>query len=115
MLLLLVGLYSYSQRIKKNRVIALQNIQLDELNATKDRLFSIIAHDLRTPVYLLKESNLRLKKALIKNELTDLEKQLDLNINMTENIYSMLDNLLYWSLEQKNGSFYKKNNCLYIP
>lgn len=108
LLLLLVGLYSYNQRIKKNRVIALQNIQLDELNATKDRLFSIIAHDLRTPVYLLRESNLRLKKALIKNELTDLEKQLDLNINMTENTYSMLDNLLYWSLEQKNGSFYKK-------
>lgn len=108
LLLLLIGLYSYRQRIKKNKVIATQNLQLDELNKTKDRLFSIIAHDLRTPVHLLKESNLKLKSALVKNELPILEKQLEFNIRMTENTYSMLDNLLYWSLEQKKGTFFKK-------
>lgn len=115
LLLLLIALYSYQQRIKKNRVIATQNLQLDELNKTKDRLFSIIAHDLRTPVHLLKESNLKLKNAFVKNEPSIVAKQLEFNIRMTENTYSMLDNLLYWSLEQKKGTFFKKEQLPLSP
>lgn len=108
LLLLLIGLYAYRQRIKKNKVIAMQNRQLDELNKTKDRLFSILAHDLRSPVHLLKESNIKLKKAMMAHDFSVLNKQLEFNIRMTENTYSMLDNLLYWSLEQKKSFFFKK-------
>lgn len=108
LLLLLIGIYAYRQRILKNKIITRQNLQLDELNKTKDRLFSIVAHDLRSPVYLLRESSIQLKKALSNNNYLSLKQLLENNIRMTESTYLMLDNLLYWSLEQKNSLLLKR-------
>ncbi|WP_306350781.1 tetratricopeptide repeat-containing sensor histidine kinase [Flavobacterium sp. '19STA2R22 D10 B1'] len=103
---LLIGIVAYRQRLKKNKIIARQNIQLDELNRTKDRLFSIVAHDLRSPVYMLKESNVKLQKALVNQNYIDFQKLLESNIRITESTYSMLDNLLYWALEQNKNLFF---------
>lgn len=70
---------------------------LQESNGLKDKLFSILAHDLRSPVASLKTTFLALK--LRKREQQDidgLEEQVD-------QLYFTLDNVLHWSLNQQNG------------
>jgi signal transduction histidine kinase len=48
----------------RNKIILAQKTELDELNATKDKLFSIVSHDLRSSVNALKVSNGKLQESL---------------------------------------------------
>jgi two-component system, sensor histidine kinase and response regulator len=81
----------------KNAEIEKQKIELAELNATKDKFFSIIAHDLRSPLgtilsfFDLVDSSI---SALDKTEIIDLIKGIH---GSTENMLKLLDNLLQWS------------------
>ena len=45
LLLLTGGVYVYGQKVKNAKIILSQKEKLDELNATKDQLFSIVSHD----------------------------------------------------------------------
>lgn len=75
--------------------------QLEILNHTKEKLFSVIAHDMRTPIAGLKSSlDLYHNKVITKGEFDDLSEQLTLQV---DNLYNTLDNLLYWSNSQLNG------------
>jgi len=73
---------------------------LTSLNSTKDKLFSIIAHDLRSPfasvvsfTRLIKRDITKLKKHEIQTLTQELEKT-------TDQIYYLLENLLQWSMSQ---------------
>lgn len=74
--------------------------QLKETNATKDKFFSIIAHDLKSPfVGLLGYSE------ILKNEIDSLpkEKIVEFSDNLNKNIkntFNLLENLLNWALFQ---------------
>jgi Signal transduction histidine kinase len=73
-------------------------IQLKELNATKDKLFSIIAHDLRNPF----NNIIGLSELSMENE-TDITRHLEFDgiINSTaKNTLELLENLLNWSKSQ---------------
>ncbi len=87
-----------AQMLAENNVrLSKQNIELKQLNAGKDKFFSIIAHDLRAPFQGL----LGFSEVLV----TDLEEMsLDEIRNMagylhdtTQATYHFLDNLLQWS------------------
>lgn len=74
--------------------------ELENLNATKDKFFSIIAHDLRNPF----EGILLICKAL-KDKINsfsreEIGKHLGLVIQATEGGYKLLENLLIWSKSQ---------------
>ncbi len=76
-------------------------IQLKEVNATKDKFFSIIAHDLLNPFHvLLGFSNIL---NLQFDEMNDQEKKLMISdLSETANsTFTLLDNLLEWSRSQK--------------
>ncbi|WP_460672476.1 sensor histidine kinase [Larkinella ripae] len=79
--------------------IETQTTQLAEANRLKDRLFSIIGHDLRSPVASLK-SSLMLSRSHAgvtdRVKLDGLEREVN-------NLHHTLDNILYWSLSQQNG------------
>lgn len=49
------GIYFYRQKSKTNKIILSQKNELDALNASKDQLFSIVSHDLRSSVNALKK------------------------------------------------------------
>jgi len=76
------------------------NQQLKEINATKDKLLSVIAHDLKGPVATL----LGFSDLLIENmEDYDIEKfkTIVLHINSAaKNALTLLENLLLWAMSQ---------------
>ena len=78
-----------------------QEEDLRELNATKDKLFSIIAHDLRNPFNsILGFSELALKS--IKNQNYEkLQKYCETVYQSARQSYDLLNNLLHWSHVQR--------------
>ena len=88
--------------LERTKKIEDQNIQLEKLNATKDRFFTIIAHDLRGPV-----GNLATSLGLITDSFENLseENKLDLLLSLkssSDKTYHLLENLLIWSKVQGN-------------
>ena len=82
-------------------VIQKQNEELQELNQTKDKFFSIIAHDLRNPfnaIYMMTEVLRRRVDDLCSDEA---QQMIDLLYLSTKEIYELLDNLLTWSRLQR--------------
>jgi two-component system, sensor histidine kinase and response regulator len=96
-----------SERKKAELLLKERETQLRELNSTKDKLFSIIAHDLRTPFNAI----LGLSELLIKNskklEVYEYEKYLRIIYSSAENTLILLDNLLTWANSQTGNSIYK--------
>ncbi len=80
-----------------NEYLANSEAELKEINATKDKFFSIVAHDLKSPFHgilgysnLLLEDYEQLSKEDIKVYLTTINKSII-------NVYKFLENLLDWS------------------
>jgi signal transduction histidine kinase len=77
--------------------------ELSKINAEKDKFFSIIAHDLRSPfqgLLYLTELMADVKENYTVSELTDFSKSLNISAN---NLYQLLENLLIWAMVE-NGS-----------
>ena len=88
--------------LKKSRdIIQRQNCNLNELNATKDKFFSIIAHDLKNPI-----SNFRdMTKVLVENQdsfsKSEISEYLSMLNNSADSLFGLLENLLEWSRSQR--------------
>ena len=106
LLLLGAGFYFYRQKVKSNKIILKQKVILDDLNATKDKLFSIVSHDLRSSVNALKSSNAKLQTSLASGNYEALDVQLNTNNAIANGAYNLLDNLLNWALLQTEQSFF---------
>ncbi|RXK83903.1 tetratricopeptide repeat-containing sensor histidine kinase [Filimonas effusa] len=89
------------QIIIQKKLIEQKNQELEELNQTKDQLFSIVGHDLRTPF----ASMLGTQELFADNHLAETEKQLLVarffeQMSVTS---AMLENLLLWANNQRKG------------
>ncbi len=87
--------------IVKSEIIKHQNLVLEKINIDKDRLFSIISHDLRTPA-----NNLHaIFKAVADKKLpaSILEEQLPNIVKNSTNLINILESLLTWSASQLKG------------
>ncbi|MBI9033372.1 MAG: cache domain-containing protein [Bacteroidales bacterium] len=84
--------------------------QLRELNATKDKFFSIIAHDLKNPF----NSLLGLSELLnLSYEEMNKEQHKEIieNMHLSANtLYTLLENLLHWARSQSGAMEYKPEN-----
>ncbi|QHI35930.1 Sensor histidine kinase TodS [Kordia antarctica] len=107
LLLLVASIYFYREKVKSNRIINLQKENLDELNATKDKLFSIVSHDLRSSVQAIKTSNKELIETLETKNLTKVNSLLQNNSAIVNGAYNLLDNLLNWALLQTKQSYFE--------
>jgi signal transduction histidine kinase len=110
LLLLTTGVYFYAQKVKNAKIILLQKNKLDELNATKDQLFSIVSHDLRSSVNALKTSNAKLSATLETKNYNELNQLIIQNSGIANGAYSLLDNLLHWALLQTKQLYFNKES-----
>jgi signal transduction histidine kinase len=86
---------------ERNQKINEQAEKLRELNATKDKIFSIIGHDLRGPLASLRGLMGLLAGAnLTHDEFTALSRKLKNNLDF---VSDDLDNLLSWARSQSGG------------
>ena len=105
LLVLAVIIYRFYQ--SKNLLsieLGLQKIELEKLNSTKDKFFSIISHDLRGPVSAFLGIS-RMIKVLVQTKQTDelltMTEEIDQSV---DRLSSLLDNLLNWAMQQQ-GNF----------
>ncbi|MCY1534136.1 Histidine protein kinase DivJ [compost metagenome] len=88
--------YNQEKDLAQSRLIA-----LEEINSTKNKLFSIIAHDLRAPLASIENYLSLLNKSDLKSEEKEsIEQQL---LTSTRQTSEMLQNILYWSKDQMQG------------
>ncbi|MBL7799555.1 MAG: GHKL domain-containing protein [Chitinophagales bacterium] len=85
--------YQYEQQQVEEK-----NKQLAIANSTKEKLFAIIGHDLRSPIASLDSLLLMLNEGRISTK--DLSLHLQNIQNKTGQIRDLLDNLLYWAVSQ---------------
>jgi signal transduction histidine kinase/tetratricopeptide (TPR) repeat protein len=100
-------LYLYLLKRKSNKALQAahakveqQNLELQNLNATKDKFFSILGHDLKGPLNSLTSFSQLLINyfdSLSKEEIQTLAKDLDKSL---KNLFALLDNLLEWARSQ---------------
>ena len=90
-----------TRRKKTEQQMAKQAVELLELNATKDKFFSIIAHDLRGPFGAF----LNLTRIMVEDihdmSLSKIQQFATIMSKSALNIFEMLENLLEWSRMQR--------------
>jgi signal transduction histidine kinase len=89
------GLVDSNEKLKENET------ELKELNDTKDRFFSIIAHDLKNPIGNLKNALEVLSKDYQSFSEEDLGEFLSDLDESARSVFELLENLLHWSRSQR--------------
>jgi len=89
-----------SERKKAEDALKESEKQLKELNATKDRFFSIIAHDLRSPFNSIVGLCNLLEKQIEEKDYKTLDKYVNIIQDSSKKAMDLLINLLEWSQAQ---------------
>ena len=85
---------------KQTQSILLQNKKLQEINATKDKFFSIIAHNLKNPFNNILASSDMVATNFSSMNPTQILKSVTLINNSANSAYKLLANLLDWARSQ---------------
>jgi two-component system sensor histidine kinase/response regulator len=95
--------YDFERLIASNRAVAIEthNRELAKVNEEKNKLFSIVSHDLRSPLNTI-QSYLELLSYGVLDEAEKVEAQSQL-LSLTKNTSDLLFNLLSWSKTQMEG------------
>ncbi|GAA3618057.1 tetratricopeptide repeat protein [Flavivirga jejuensis] len=91
---------------KKNRKITLQKKKVDALNTTKDKLLTILSHDLKTPVHFLSNKLLSLSTKDSKEQLY-FDKEIQGCYGIAANTSLLIENTLQWALNNRNKLLFK--------
>lgn len=93
--------YAQRRTAKLNRIVSEQKIELEKLGKVKDRIFSVVSHDMRTPVNSLISFIQLLEGGSISQEkLTKYAANLKNTLGYTS---TMMENLLNWASSQMEG------------
>jgi PAS domain S-box-containing protein len=104
----LVGIIrNITERKKAEQALKESEAKFRELNTTKDKLFSIIGHDLRSPIINILGLSDLLIEAGAGVDLVELEQYLEMINSTAKNSLTLLDNLLRWAKSQTGQIHYK--------
>ena len=107
--------FFYKKLQKKNSLITQQKEDLAIANKTKNYLFSVVSHDLRSPMNTIKHQHLQLKKHIESNNLDGIKEANNSAITVTESTSHLLNNVLHWSLEQNNQMVFEQKEYPFKP
>lgn len=116
-LLIIVFIYRYLLNQRTNKILTVQNEQireannqlqisennLRELNATKDKFFSIISHDLKNPFSSVLSISELINENFEHTEKEEIRFGVNKIYNTNKHIYELLENLLTWSKTQRGN------------
>ena len=107
LLLLAENIWSVIKRKRAEEAVKNSEKELRKLNATKDKLFSIIAHDLKNPLGSMPGLTSMLMSDY--NELSEVQKKEMIKLIHDTSIQSfkLLENLLIWSKSQRGKIAFK--------
>lgn len=99
------SLFEYNQNLEdkiEEKTISLQKkvTEVTQLNSTKDKMLSIISHDLRTPFNSLVGFSELLVEEIQNRNLEKAEEYAEIIQNVSNKTHLMLENLLKWTLTQ---------------
>lgn len=94
---------SFDQVEEQSKILNQQKDQLQQLNSTKDKFFSIIAHDLRSPFQSILGLSDMLIEELKESSNSELKNYSGMIHDSSHHIYDLVENLLTWSRTQKNN------------
>jgi len=88
------------QLIKEKHDLNKANFELKEANASKDRFFSILAHDLKNPFNIILGFSELLKDNIRNYSIDDIEEQVNHIYKSSKYTYGLFEELLLWSKSQ---------------
>ena len=83
--------------------LQLSEKSLQQVNATKDKFFSIIAHDLRSPFSAIMGFSNELSQSFESYDKEQQKQMIQLIANSSESTFFLLENLLNWARSQSNS------------
>ena len=92
---------------KSNKLLKDSEENLKILNATKDKFFSIIAHDLRNPFNALHGLTKHLLSNYNEFNKEEIQQSLEIIYNSADDLLELLENLLHWSRTQRGKIQFK--------
>ncbi len=95
--------------------LILKNKELQKVNAEKDKYFSLIAHDLRSPFNAFLGSIEMMVEELGDMTLNEIQALAEGLKKSAINLHNLLENLLEWSQIERGIIRYKPNLCLLSP
>ncbi len=96
-LIFTIVFYLQSKRLKREEKL------LQESNAAKNKLFSIIAHDLKSPFSALLGYTEMMLEDFDDFSKEELKENISHIRNITQNLFTMVENLLHWARAQAKG------------
>ena len=113
LLIIMYRLYKMKQKAnsllyEKHQILNANNKNLEQINSQKNNLFSIVAHDIKSPLSVIISTVDMLKEninSFSKEELLMLTTELSIQ---TKGIYRLLDGVLAWARSQMDGYVFEK-------
>jgi PAS domain S-box-containing protein len=106
----MVGVRGYCEDITRQRQAIIQLAESEkrllELNATKDKFFSIIAHDLRSPFYTIQGFCSILSEQVKAKDYEGVDEYADIILKSSQKAMDLLKNLLEWAISQTGRMVY---------
>ncbi|WP_455505465.1 hybrid sensor histidine kinase/response regulator [Coprobacter sp.] len=98
---LMIRVYYQLDLLDARRTILRQQEELQQIIVGRDKIYSVISHDLRSPIGSIKMmSNVMLSLIESGNDMSEFKDLLQMINKTSEEVYSLLDNLLKWTKNQ---------------
>lgn len=107
--------FLYKKLKKQNVLITQQKEDLNIANKTKNYLFSVVSHDLRSPMNTIQYQHEQLKKHIDGNDIDGIKEANNTAIAVTKSTSHLLNNVLHWSLEQSNQLLFNQGEHALKP
>jgi PAS domain S-box-containing protein len=96
-----------TERKKAEKEIKEKNIYLSEMNASKDKFFSVIAHDLKSPFSGFLGLTKLMSEDINSFSIKELRNVSNLMQDSAKNLFKLLENLLDWSRMQRGVTIFE--------